>query len=300
MNRINFYSTTFNYQISNFTNSKINTVKESSSNSVYNDEVFISGESRKMFLALKEHNSNSHLKFDEQFLNKDYYEQRKLDFAKSISEREDIDPLENEFQILGVKYIFQEGTLEHLLTDKLEGKAKNASLVASEIAKKIRGTVNDPDATIEERAVNRQTGLKLAEYIAQKYFDNDDEANDFLAEINKYVENDVLREKGYVVFDNSDMKPFKGYTLPTAPDDYIRASAFAEKYGDTSLKEIFDDSVKLEGFLKELHKNGGKWREEIVKDFNQNEQRVQNIIDKFSPSLVNEQYVKNILNIFFG
>ncbi|AOT72311.1 hypothetical protein [Geosporobacter ferrireducens] len=300
MSRITFYTTTSNYSISNLTDSKINTVKENGSNNIHNDELFISDESIKMCLALKGYDSDSPLKFDEQFLNKDYYEQRKLDFAKSISEKQDIDPLENEFQILGVKYIFQAGTLEHFLTEKLEGKTKNASLIANEIAEKIRGTVSNPNATIEERAMNRKTALKLAEHIAQNYFDNDDEANEFLSEINKYAENDVLREKGYVVFDNSDMKPFKAYTMPTAPEGYISASALAEKYGDTSFKEIFNDRVKLEDFLKALHKNGEKWRAEIVKDFDENEQRVQNIIDKSSLSQLNEQYVQNIINKFFG
>ncbi|ABR49978.1 hypothetical protein Amet_3865 [Alkaliphilus metalliredigens QYMF] len=297
MSRVTFYTTTASYPVSNLTNSKINKVKESSSNNVHNDEVFISNESRKMFLALKEHDSNSPLKFDEQFLNKDYSEQRKLDFAKSISERQNIDPLENEFQILGVEYTFKAGTFEAFLYEKLEGKVNNTSLIASEIAEKIRGTVNNTNGTIEDRAVNRKTALELSKYIAQNYFDNLDEANDFLSVVNKYAENDILREKGYVVFDNSDMEPFKSYTFPTAPDGYIRVSAFVEKYGDTSLKEIFNDRVKLDDFIKAMHKNAEKWREEIVKDFDVNERRVQSIIDKSSP--LDEEYIQNIISKFF-
>lgn len=223
-------------------------------NSGYHDEVFISDESRKLFQALKEYDFDGPLKLDKQFLQRDYYEQRKLEFAKSLSERQDIAPLENEFQILGVSYVFKPGSLEQFISEKLEGKAENASLLASEIAENIRGTVSNPNATIDERAVNRKTALRLAEEIARNYFDNVDESKDFLSVINEYAENDVLREKGYVVFDNSDMKPFKEYTLPTAPENYICGSTFAEKYGYTNLREIFDDSAKYEGFINALQK----------------------------------------------
>ncbi|MPW25480.1 hypothetical protein GC105_06735 [Alkalibaculum sp. M08DMB] len=298
MSTITFYNSTSKYPISNLTYNEINTVKVSSTKKVDNDEVFISDESRKMFLALQEHDFSSPLKFDKQFLDKDYFEQSKLDFAKSISERQDLNPLENEFQILGVKYIFQEGTLEQFLTEKLEGKTKNASLLASEISKNIRGTVYNPNATIEERAINRKTVLKLCEYIAQNYFYNEDEFNEFLAEINKYVENDVMREKGYVVFDNSDIEPFKNYTFPNATNDYINASSYAKKYGYTNFEEILNDHEKLEDFLKVLNKNGETWTKQIVKEFKKNEQLVQSIIDKAVPLQTNEQYVENIIKVF--
>ncbi|AEE96805.1 hypothetical protein [Mahella australiensis] len=269
-------------------------------NSGYHDEVFISDESRKLFQVLKEYEFDGPLKLDKQFLQRDYYEQRKLEFAKSLSERQDIAPLENEFQILGVSYVFKPGSLEQFISEKLEGKAENPSLLASEIAENIRGTVSNPNATIDERAVNRKTALRLAEEIARNYFDNVDEAKDFLSVINEYAENDVLREKGYVVFDNSDMKPFKEYTLPTAPENYICGSAFAEKYGYTNLKEIFDDSAKYEGFINALQKNGEKWKEDIVRSFDEHEQLVQKIIDESSLSQLNEQYIQDIISTFFN
>ncbi|SNS65343.1 hypothetical protein SAMN05446037_1015108 [Anaerovirgula multivorans] len=298
MNRITSYATS-SFPITNF-NNKIKPVKENNSNNGCNNEneveVQISDEAKKMFQSLKEHDFSSPLKLNEEFFRKDYYEQRKLDFAKSIAERQDINPLENEFQILGVKYIFNEGTLEQFLSDKLEGKVQNASLLASEIAGQIRGTINNPNATVEERAINRETAIKLSEYIAQNYFDNADEANAFLTEINKYAENDVLREKGYVAFDNSDMEPFKSYTLPTAPDDYFSASAYAKKYGDTDLKDIFNDSSKLNDFIKTIQKNGEKWRAEIVKEFEENAQNVQNIINKFKDSLSHVSLNSNFIN----
>src|SRR5690606_30561047 len=124
------------------------------------DGLVISDEARK--LSLKEYDSDCSLKYGKPILEKDYYEQKKLEFAQKLSERGDIDPLINEFQIYGVRYTFKAGTLEQFLFEKLEGKTNNASLVAIEIAKNIRGTVNNPQATVEERAVNRKTALKLA------------------------------------------------------------------------------------------------------------------------------------------
>ena len=96
----------------------------------------------------------------------------------------------------------------------MEGKVVNASLYAAELASAIRSSVSMPDKSAEERAAYREIALKQAEYIAEKYLDNEQEATSFMNEINKYYKNDVLREKGYVVIDNSDLKPFKNYSSP--------------------------------------------------------------------------------------
>ncbi|WP_303046889.1 hypothetical protein [Oceanobacillus sojae] len=43
--------------------------------------------------------------------------------------------------------------------------------------------------------MSREMALKQAEYVAEHYFDDEEEAA-FLNELNRYYENDVLREKG--------------------------------------------------------------------------------------------------------
>ncbi|AOY74662.1 hypothetical protein [Clostridium formicaceticum] len=298
MNRIMPYSTS-DFPTTYLSN-KTKMARGNNSNKGYDNEngaeVYISDEARKLFQALKEYDCSSPLKFNEEFFRRDYYEQRKLEFGKRIAERKNINPLENEFQILGVKYIFNDGTLEQFLSKKLEGKVQNATLLASEITSQIRGTISNQSATIEERAINRETALKLAEYIAQNYFDDADEANDFLREINKYAENDILREKGYIAFDNTDMRPFKSYTLPTAPDNYVSSTAYAKKCGYTDFKDIFNDSSKLKDFIKAVQKNGERWREEIVKDFEENAQNIQTIINNFKNSMSDVSLNSNFID----
>ncbi|KKB34530.1 hypothetical protein PYH69_08540 [Mammaliicoccus lentus] len=88
------------------------------------------------------------------------------------------------------------------------------------------------DKSAEERAAYREIALKQAEYIAEKYLDNEQEATSFMNEINKYYENDVLREKRYVVIDNSDLKPFKNYSIPLSNDNDVSFYTLAKKYMD--------------------------------------------------------------------
>jgi len=255
-------------------------------------EVDISAEARKKSMELKEYGTNTPLKYDEAFFSQEAREQRKTELGKSLSQTVEIDPFDNEFQILGVSYTFNNGTLEKFISDGLEGKAKNASLVASELAQMIRGTVYNPNATVEERAANRETALRNVESIVQEYFDNPDEAKAFLDGINRFAENDILREKGYTVIDNSDIAPFRSYTLAT--DGSVSWSEYAKKYGKSDVREIFANPKELEAFVKAISGNSQKWNAEIVKSFEDNEKKVADIISKAKESL-NESVVANSL-----
>src|SRR5690625_7069906 len=85
--------------------------------------------------------------------------------------------------------------------------------------------------SIEERAAYREMALKQAEYVAENFFDNEEERAAFMDEINRYYENDLLREKGYVVFDNSDLEPFKRYSSPR-DNGKVSYMTFAREYMD--------------------------------------------------------------------
>lgn len=297
MSRINFYNAQSNYPMAKLTYDKADTLKKSRSDTNQKDEIFISAESRRRFVALKEYDPQGFLKLGEEFLQRDHLEQRKLDFSKSLLDGPDHTPGKKDIELDLVHYEFRDGTLEDLINKKLEGKANNASHLASEIAQQIRGAVSNPDATVEERAINRKTALKLSEHIAENYFDNPEEAEEFLSIIHKFAQNDEMREKGYVVIDNSDIAPFRPYTIPTAPEGYINGGAYAEKYGKGSLFEIFRDPEKLKDYTKALEKNEQKWRNEIINDFNVNQQMVESIIDKAES--LSDEYIRDIISKYF-
>lgn len=135
------------------------------------------------------------------------------------------------------------------------------------------------DKSAEERAAYREIALKQAEYIVEKYLDNEQEATSFMNEINKYYENDVLREKGYVVIDNSDLKPFKNYSSPFSNDNDVSFYTLAKKYMD---EDYFERFINGEGtatesakFLMQLKNNIEKYSKEIIDEFEINEQQVE-------------------------
>lgn len=232
-------------------------------------------------MEIKNFGEQSPLILDELTLSRETKEKMKAEFTQKHSEGIKTDPFDNEFQVLAVQYDYADGTLEKHIKDSLADKAKNASLVAGELGEMIRGTMHNPDATVEERATNRETALKLAEQIAKDYFDDPLDAQAFLEGINRFAENDVLREKGYIALDNSDIAPFKSYESPSAPDGGISWNAFIEKYGSASAKEIAEDPKQREKFyLSLLQENKEKWSEDIIKEFDENEKRVTEIIDK--------------------
>lgn len=188
--------------------------------------------------------------------------------------------LADEFS-LHVVYHFPENTLQHAIQKALEGKVVNASLYAAELASAIRSSVSMPDKSAEERAAYREMALKQAEYIAENYFDNEEEAIRFLNEIKKYYENDILREKGYVVIDNSDIKPFKKYSSPVSNNE-VSFFALAKKYMDEDYLDRFingkgtpEESRK---FLNQLQQLKKKYTKEMIKEYEQIEQQAVNHI----------------------
>jgi len=217
--------------------------------------------------------------FYEEYNNAEAIEKRKLE---QLEKEQSYNRLEDDFSLNGVKYVFPENTLHHTINEALEEKVVNASLYAAELASAMRSSVSMPDKSAEERAAYREIALKQAEYIAENYFDNKQEATSFMNEINKYYKNDVLREKGYVVIDNSDLKPFKNYSSPLSKGNDVSFYTLAKRYMDV---DYFERFINGEGtakesakFLMQLENNKEKYRKEIIEEFELNEQQVEKLV----------------------
>lgn len=93
------------------------------------------------------------------------------------------------------------------LSEKLSGIVSNYNEVASEIANKIMGGRN---LSSEERVANRQVALAMAEHIAESYFNDVESATEFLAEVNRRMDGESLRDRGYVDrgFDGNFIRPY--------------------------------------------------------------------------------------------
>jgi len=61
----------------------------------------------------------------------------------------------------------------------------------------LRQTRTNKDASVTERAENRKSALKCAQYIADKYLDDPNEAKQFMSAIDDIYEEDVYTDKGY-------------------------------------------------------------------------------------------------------
>lgn len=196
--------------------------------------------------------------------------------------------LEDEFSLKGVNYKFPENTLEQTIKEALEGKVVNASIYAAELASAIRSSISMPDKSAEERAAYREMALKQAEYIAENFLDDEEESKNFMNEIKKYYKNDILREKGYVVIDNSDIQPFKKYSRPNSNGE-VSFYALANKYMD---EEYFERFINGEGtakesakFLSQLQNNKNTYTEEMLKESKLIEQKAMESINNAKSAL---------------
>lgn len=175
-------------------------------------------------------------------------------------------PLTDEFN-LTVKGDFPENTLYHTVSEALKGKVANEYVYAVALTDSIRSAVSMKDKSVEERAAYREAALKQAEYVAENYFDNEEEKAVFLDDIYRHYENDLLREQGYVVFDNSDLEPFKEYSSPR-DNGNVSYMALARAYMDEDTFESWNNNKaskeETDKFIRELVNNQGKWSKEII------------------------------------
>lgn len=278
--------------------------KEKSKNTNSNlIQISISDSARKI-LALKvganiDEGNIPSLKFDDEFyskISKEVVTKRKSQSLDIIPCPKEISPLDNLFQVRGVKYIFEKDTLEYIVATGLEGKVDNPSLYASEIGKAIRSSIFMADSTLEERAIYRETALKNMEYIASNYFDVKEDAEIFLDKIKKSAENDILREKGYVVLDNSEIKKIPSYSNAINSDE-VSFSSMAKKYFDNGFNENFINgrisAEELNEFYLKVGENKSKWEIEIKNEFEEKSKHVEKIIEDTEKKFEEISYDRN-------
>lgn len=270
--------------INNFYKPKIekNAIKNIQINS-QKDIVTISEEAQVNYfksLKFKEANTEDVLgkqfkKFYEEYNSAEAIEKRRLDL---MEKEQAYNRLEDKFS-QSVQYEFPKNTLQHTIKEALEGKVVNASLYAAELASALRSSVSMPDKSVEERAAYREIALNQAQYIAENYFSDEQEAASFMNEITKYYENDILREKGYIVIDNSDLQPFKKFSSPLSNNGDVSFYTLAKRYMD---EDYFEHLINGEGkpedstkFLMQLKNNQDKYRKEIIGEYAANEQNIE-------------------------
>ena len=94
---------------------------------------------------------------------------------------------------------FKKGSLEEYVCCELMGKMQKAgvNLVAFELGYLINSYANKNGATPAERAVNRETGIRLAEYFALAFIDDHVVAKGFISEMRDFADLDAMLENDY-------------------------------------------------------------------------------------------------------
>jgi len=147
-----------------------------------------------------------------------------------------------------------ERTIQRLVYDVVSPKldASAANRFTNEITTLIQGEYDGSEllGTAEERAINREKGMKLAEYVAETYIDNAEDREKFLGLVKTYSDNAVLREKGYFVDFNLGENG-KAYTL--TPQEwhngtvYIPGEKEARNAAWQMAKTVFGDKLDQAG-----------------------------------------------------
>jgi len=107
--------------------------------------------------------------------------------------------------------IFEAGSIEEFISNGLTGKMKKngPGFVALKIGYMVNSFINNNGATIEERAIQREVGLRLAEYFAKAFIDSPDEAQAFVDGIKGFAYRDTLMEKGYYFWEGQPYELYK-------------------------------------------------------------------------------------------
>ena len=106
---------------------------------------------------------------------------------------------------------FSKDSIEEYISTGLKDKMKKAgtNLVAIELGYMINSFTNKNGSTVEERAVTRETGRRLAEYFIQTFIEDAVEQKEFLAGIDGFVERDMMLEKGYYFWEGKAYEIYK-------------------------------------------------------------------------------------------
>ena len=119
---------------------------------------------------------------------------------------------------------FKRGSVEKYISTKLVGKMSKieANLVAAELGYLINSSAYSNGTSVKERAANRETGLRIAEYFANNYFFSRAEAKEFIDGIREFADHDILLEKGYYFWEGQAYEAYKPVPISTVfgQDEY--------------------------------------------------------------------------------
>jgi len=107
--------------------------------------------------------------------------------------------------------IFQAGSIEDLISQQFSAYVEytKADLIAIELSKLIGISSKTIGLTIEERAIGREIGLRLARQLAKDYFGNPKDVNIFTEAMKSYVQRDEMLDKGYYFWEGQAYESYK-------------------------------------------------------------------------------------------
>jgi hypothetical protein len=125
---------------------------------------------------------------------------------------------------------------------------------------------DDPDMNLETRTANREAAKNMAEYIAENYFDDPEEAQAFINTINKFAELSEAKDKGYII----SSKYFVG-NIEEQLDKHAQWSKLSdeEKISHISsvllnLEELIEGEEPQSDFNRWLEKKGYRSEDAII------------------------------------
>ena len=164
---------------------------------------------------------------------------------------------------------FFEGSIHDVISKALSsgmGKAE-ANIAAIEIGYLVKSAAANNGDYLEDRAANREIGLKLAEHFANSYIKNEDERNTFIEVIGNFAKRDEMLDKGYV---------FNG----TEAIEYYKPSpgnSFEQNYWDNHLSE--------------------KDKERMANEFAANVKKADKIINNSAAAVTSDDVIKILVQI---
>lgn len=159
---------------------------------------------------------------------------------------------------------FCKDLIEDYISAGLKGKMKKASanFVAIELGHMINSFANKNGVTIEERAINREAGLHLAEYFANTFLSGPAEVKVFMDGIKGFAQRDTMLEKGYYFWEGQAYEIYK--------------------------------PVPISIFFK---RNDARWSKETAEAFKANEHKVTDMISAAITTLGNDIVVSKLEQI---
>jgi hypothetical protein len=149
-----------------------------------------------------------------------------------------------------------EGTVVRLVADVVYGKMDptTAGKFVDEVQRLITG--DSKTESVEERTVNREKGLELANYIAENYIDNPADRQKFLEGVKHFAHNAELRDKGYFVMEGPEelvRKPGQSMIPGLSPPQFLPGWQEARKAALESIshREFADINAETDAWTEE-------------------------------------------------